>query len=89
MIKQVAAIRYAKAYYSYCSSKRMKEIVFESEKIIEVISNNPSLNQYLKNKIVNNQSKKKILLRTVGNISENLKNLIQVLAMKNRLNLFL
>ena len=89
MIKQVAAIRYAKAYFAVCQkTNSLKEIVIESEKIIEIISNNADLHETLKNKIVPNQTKKKILLNIYGNVSENLKNLIEILLRKNRLDLF-
>ena len=86
MIKQVAAIRYAKAYFAFCQkTNSLKEIVIESEKIIETISNNEDLHKILKNKIVPNQTKKRILLNTYGTVSENLKNLIEILLRKNRL----
>ena len=89
MIKKVVAIRYAKAYFAYCQkTNTLKEIVTESEKIIEIISNNSNLHNTLKNKIVPNQKKKSILLKTCTNVSENLKNLIEMLARKNRLYLF-
>ena len=89
MIKKVVAIRYAKAYFAYCQkTNTLKEIVTESEKIIEIISNNSNLYNTLKNKIVPNQKKKSILLKTCINVSENLKNLIEILVRKNRLYLF-
>ena len=89
MIKKVVAIRYAKAYFAYCQkTNTLKEIVTESEKIIEIISNNSNLYNTLKNKTVPNQKKKSILLKTCINVSENLKNLIEMLARKNRLYLF-
>ena len=89
MIKQLAAVRYSKAYFSHCRNKTsLKDVVIESEKIIEIISSNPDLQNTLKNKIVPNQTKKKILLNTFGNISVSLKNLIEMLLRKNRLYLF-
>lgn len=89
MIKKVVAIRYAKAYFAYCQkTNTLKEIVTESEKIIEIISNNSNLYNTLKNKTVPNQKKKSILLKTCINVSENLKNLIEILVRKNRLYLF-
>ena len=89
MIKQVAAIRYAKAYFSISkNTNSLKEIVIESEKIKEVISSNKDLQNTLKNKIVPNQTKKSILLKTFANVSVNLKNLIEILLRKNRLYLF-
>ena len=89
MIKQVAAIRYAKAYFSISKkTNSLKEIVIESEKIKEVISSNKDLQNTLKNKIVPNQTKKSILLKTFANVSVNLKNLIEILLRKNRLYLF-
>ena len=89
MIKKVAAIRYAKAYFAHCQkTNNLREIVNESEKIIEIISNNANLYNTLKNKIVPNQKKKSILLKTCINVSENLKNLIEILVRKNRLYLF-
>ena len=89
MIKQVAAIRYAKAYFSISKkTNSLKEIVIESEKIKEVISSNKDLQNTLKNKIVPNQTKKIILLKTFANVSVNLKNLIEILLRKNRLYLF-
>ena len=89
MIKQVAAIRYAKAYFAHCEkSNSIKEFVIESENITEILSYNSNLNKTLKNKIVPNQTKKKIILTICGNVSENLKSLIEILVMKNRLNLF-
>ena len=89
MIKQVAAIRYARAYFvSSQETNTLKEIVIESEKIIKILSNNPELQKILKNKIVPNQKKKIILLKTFRNASENLKKLIEVLVRKNRLSHF-
>ena len=89
MIKQVAAIRYAKAYFAHCEkSNSIKESVIESENMTEILSYNSNLNKTLKNKIVPNQTKKKIILTICGNVSENLKSLIEILVMKNRLNLF-
>ena len=89
MIKKVAAIRYAKAYFAHCQkTNNLMEIVNESEKIIEIISNNSNLYNTLKNKTVPNQKKKSILLKTCINVSENLKNLIEILVRKNRLYLF-
>ena len=89
MIKQVAAIRYAKAYFSISKkTNSLKEIVIESEKIKEIISSNKDLQNTLKNKIVPNQTKKSILLKTFANVSVNLKNLIEILLRKNRLYLF-
>ena len=89
MIKKVAAIRYAKAYFTHCQkTNNLMEIVNESEKIIEIISNNSNLYNTLKNKTVPNQKKKSILLKTCINVSENLKNLIEILVRKNRLYLF-
>ena len=89
MIKQVAAIRYAKAYFSISKkTNSLKETVIESEKIKEVISSNKDLQNTLKNKIVPNQTKKSILLKTFANVSVNLKNLIEILLRKNRLYLF-
>ena len=89
MIRQVASIRYAKAYYTYSlKTNLLKETVLESEKIIEILSNNASLSRILKNKIVPNKTKKDILSNTFGNLSENLKNLIELLVRKNRLYLF-
>lgn len=89
MIKQVAAIRYAKAYFAISKkTNSIKEIVIESEKIREIISSNKDLQKILKNKIVPNQTKKSILLKTCLNVSVNLKNLIEILLRKNRLYLF-
>ena len=89
MIKQVVAIRYAKAYFAISKkTNSLKEILIESEKIKEIISSNKDLQKTLKNKIVPNQTKKSILLRTCGNVSLNLKNLIEILLRKNRLYLF-
>tara|TARA_B000000532_G_scaffold210497_1_gene179778 strand:+ start:315 stop:863 length:549 start_codon:yes stop_codon:yes gene_type:complete len=89
MIKQVAAIRYAKAYFAISKkTNSIKEIVIESEKIREIISSNKDLQKILKNKIVPNQTKKSILLKTCRNVSVNLKNLIEILLRKNRLYLF-
>ena len=89
MIKQVVAIRYAKAYFAISKkTNSLKEILIESEKIIEIISSNKDLQKTLKNKIVPNQTKKSILLKTFGNVSVNLKNLIEILLRKNRLYLF-
>ena len=59
MIKQVAATRYAKAYFAISKkTNSIKEIVIESEKIREIISSNKDLQKILKNKIVPNQTKK-------------------------------
>ena len=89
MIKQVAAIRYAKAYFAISKkTNSIKEIVIESDKIREIISSNKDLQKILKNKIVPNQTKKSILLKTCRNVSVNLKNLIEILLRKNRLYLF-
>tara|TARA_A100001011_G_scaffold247228_1_gene255474 strand:+ start:7273 stop:7821 length:549 start_codon:yes stop_codon:yes gene_type:complete len=89
MIKKVAAIRYAKAYFAHCEkTNSIKEAVNESENLIEILAHNSNLNKTLKNKIVPNQTKKKIMLTICGNVSENLKSLIEILVMKNRLNLF-
>ena len=89
MIKEIAAIRYAKAYLGYSQkTNTFGEIVIESEKTIEIISNNSDLSKILKNKTVPNQKKKRILLNICGNASENLKNLIEILVRKNRLYLF-
>ena len=89
MIKQVAAIRYAKAYLAYSQkTNTLGEIVIESEKTIEIISNNSDLFKILKNKTILNQKKKRILLNICGSASENLKNLIEILVRKNRLYLF-
>ena len=46
------------------------------------------MHKTLKNKIVPNKTKKSILLKTCGNVSVNLKNLIEILLRKNRLYLF-
>ena len=89
MIKQVAAIRYAKAYFAISKkTNSLKDVVIESEKVKEIISFNKDLQKTLKNKIVPNQTKKNILLKTFGNVSVNLKNLIEILLRKNRLYLF-
>ena len=89
MIKQVAAIRYAKAYFAISKkTNSLKDVVIESEKIKEIISLNKDLQETLKNKIVPNQTKKSILLKSFGNVSVNLKNLIEILLRKNRLYLF-
>ena len=89
MIKQVAAIRYAKAYFAISKkTNSLNDVVIESEKIREIISFNKDLQKTLKNKIVPNQTKKNILLKTFGNVSVNLKNLIEILLRKNRLYLF-
>ena len=89
MIKQVAAIRYAKAYFAISKkTNSLKEIVIESEKIKEIISSNKDLQNTLKNKIVPHQTKKSILFKTCPNVSVNLKNLIEILLRKNRLYLF-
>ena len=89
MIKQVAAIRYAKAYLAYSQkTNTLGQIVIESEKTIEIISNNSDLFKILKNKTIPNQKKKRILLNICGSASENLKNLIEILVRKNRLYLF-
>ena len=89
MIKQVAAIRYAKAYLAYSQkTNTLADIVIESEKTLEIISKNSDLYKILKNKTVPNQKKKRILLNTCSNASENLKNLIEILVKKNRLYLF-
>jgi len=89
MIKQVVAIRYAKAYFAISKkTNSLKEILIESKKIKEIISSNKDLQKTLKNKIVPNQTKKSILLKTCGNVSVNLKNLIEILLRKNRLYLF-
>ena len=86
MIKQVAAIRYAKAYFAISKkTNSLKDVVIESEKVKEIISFNKDLQKTLKNKIVPNQTKKNILLKTFGNVSVNLKNLIEILLRKNRL----
>ena len=89
MIKKVAAIRYAKAYFAYCKkTNSIEEVVNESENLIEILSHNSNLNETLKNKIVPNQTKKKIMFAIFGNVSKNLKNLVEILVRKNRLNLF-
>ena len=89
MIKQVAAIRYAKAYFAISKkTNSLKAIVSESERLIKIISSNKDLLKTLKNKIVPNKTKKGILLKTCGNVSVNLKNLIEILLRKNRLYLF-
>tara|TARA_X000001036_G_scaffold306808_1_gene285564 strand:+ start:2104 stop:2652 length:549 start_codon:yes stop_codon:yes gene_type:complete len=89
MIKQVAAIRYAKAYFAYCQyTNSIDEVVIESENLIEILSNNSNLYKTLKNKIVPNQTKKKILLSICGNVTENLESFIEMLVRKNRLDLF-
>ena len=44
MIKQVAAIRYAKAYFAISKkTNSLKAIVSESEKLIKIISSNKDL----------------------------------------------
>ena len=89
MIKQVAAIRYAKAYFAHCQkTNSVKDVVIESENLIEILSHNYNLNSTLKNKIVTNQTKKKIMFKICGNVSENFKNLIEMLVRKNRLDIF-
>ena len=89
MIKKVAAIRYAKAYFKYCKNiNTIKGDVTECENLIEILSHNYDLNNILKNKIVPNQTKKKIMLTICGDVSENLKSLIEILVKKNRLDLF-
>ena len=89
MIKQVAAIRYAKAYFGHCQKENsLKKIVIETEKIKGILSNNTNLYKTLKNKIVPNHTKKNILLSICGNVSENLHKLIEILVSKNRLHLF-
>ena len=66
MIKKVAAIRYAKAYFAHCQkTNNLMEIVNESEKIIEIISNNSNLYNTLKNKTVPNQKKKKYFVKNM------------------------
>ena len=83
MIKQVAAIRYAKAYFAISKkTNSLKEMVIESEKIKEIILSNIDLQKTLKNKIVPNQTKKSILFKICGNASVNLKNLIEILLKK-------
>tara|TARA_B100001057_G_scaffold402055_1_gene413769 strand:+ start:697 stop:1245 length:549 start_codon:yes stop_codon:yes gene_type:complete len=89
MIKQVAAIRYAKAYFAHCQkTNSLKEVVIESENLIEILSHNSNLNSILKNKTVPNQTKKKIIFKICGEVSEYLKTLIEMLVRKNRLNIF-
>ena len=89
MIKQVVAIRYAKAYFANClKTNTLKVNDFESQKILKVISDNPDLQMILKNKILPNKKKKSILLKSCGNISDNLKSLIEILVRKNRLYIF-
>ena len=89
MIKKVAAIRYAKAYFEYCKkTNSVNEVLNESENLIEILSHNHELNNTLKNKILPNQTKKKIILTICGDVSENLKSLIELLVRKNRLDLF-
>tara|TARA_B100000575_G_scaffold126490_1_gene100867 strand:+ start:672 stop:1220 length:549 start_codon:yes stop_codon:yes gene_type:complete len=89
MINQVAAIRYAKAYFAFCqTSNSFKEIQIESEKVLGIISSSPGLSKALKNKIIPNQTKKRILLKALFNTSENLEKLIEILVRKKRLYLF-
>ena len=89
MIQQVVAIRYAKAYLAYCQNNNsLKEIVVEAEEIIDILSNNPILGKTLRNKIISNQTKKKILLSICVNAGKNLRTLIEILVRKNRLYLF-
>ncbi len=89
MINQVAAIRYAKAYFAYCqTSDSFKEIQIESEKVLGILTNTSGLNKSLKNKVIPNQTKKTILLKALFNISENLKTLVEILVRKKRLYLF-
>ena len=58
MIKKVAAIRYAKAYFEYCKkTNSVNEVLNESENLIEILSHNHELNNTLKNKILPNQTK--------------------------------
>lgn len=88
MINQVATIRYAKAYFACnLTTNSLKKIELESEKVLGILSNNSDLNKALKNKIIPNQTKKSILLKTFVNISENLENLIEILVRKKRLHL--
>ncbi len=89
MIKQVAATRYAKAYFLHCDkTSTLKEIDIECERILKIISSNPDLQRTLNNRILANQKKKRILLNSFGNISENLSSLIEILVRKNRLYIF-
>ena len=89
MTKKVAAIRYAKAYFEHCkNTNSINEIVIESENLIEILSRNSNLSNTLKNKIVPNKTKKKIMFTICGNASENLNSLIEILVRKNRLDLF-
>ena len=89
MIKQLAAARYAKAYFAHCQkSNILNETSIESEKVLEIIFKEKNLNEIIKNKIVPNTTKKNILLSIYGGVSENLKNLIKTLVRKNRLYLF-
>ena len=88
MINQVASIRYAKAYFACnLTTNSLKKIELESEKVLGILSNNSDLNKALKNKIIPNQTKKSILLKTFVNISEILENLIEILVRKKRLHL--
>ena len=89
MIKKVVAIRYAKAYFAHCKkTNSIKEVVIESENLTKILSYNSNLNNTLKNKIIPNQTKKKIMFTIFGDVSENLKSLIEILVRKNRLDLF-
>lgn len=89
MIQKVVAIRYAKAYLAYCQKiNSLKEIVVEAEEIIDILSNNSILGKTLRNKIIPNQTKKKILLNVFVNAGKNLTILIEILVRKNRLYLF-
>ena len=66
MIKKVAAIRYAKAYFAHCQkTNNLMEIVNESEKIIEIISNNSNLYNTLKNKTCAQPKEKKYFVKNM------------------------
>lgn len=80
------AKRYAQALFETMQDKNFDEILFEFEKVVEIISNNEDFKSFLSNPVISNDDKKKTVEECFQKFSSEVKNFLFILIDEKRIN---
>lgn len=80
------AKRYAQALFETMQDKNFDEILFEFEKVVEIINNNEDFKSFLSNPVISNDDKKKTAEECFQNFSSEVKNFLFILIDEKRIN---